>query len=318
MGEELRCLVCGSSCAETVVSNVRDRLGVSKERWKFLRCSWCHTANLFPRPSASALESAYPASYTSDQSSRLSLAKKIARTLAYYFLHGPVVRKQCRWVLASFGKIGPNNRLLDIGCGSGAHLSYFSRFGINPVGLDLDPNATEQLRKRGFQVFCGSVEEFFTQVGPESFDIVTAFHVLEHLLDVQKVIALIWEMLKPNGCFCGAVPLAGGLFEKVFGRRWIAFTEAPRHVFVPTCEGLRHLLESRFKYVNFARESAFSTAALCALSIFPKATCSVFKPRYVTQIFAGALALALVPLAFAVEKATARWTSVLFAARKTI
>jgi SAM-dependent methyltransferase len=71
-------------------------------------------------------------------------------------------------------------RILDVGCGTGANLEMLSQFG-EAEGVDVSDDALEFCRQKGLKVQKGLAEEM--PFADESFDIVTALDVVEHLDD---------------------------------------------------------------------------------------------------------------------------------------
>ena len=65
-------------------------------------------------------------------------------------------------------------------------------------------------------------------------DLITAFHVIEHVPDVRAVLNSCFEVLKPGGWLIATIPLADGLQARFFRSHWAGFTEAPRHLSIPS------------------------------------------------------------------------------------
>jgi len=90
----------------------------------------------------------------------------------------------------------PGLRVLDIGCGTGATMDHLQRYG-QPHGIDLSEIALRFSRKRGHQrVLRASATEL--PFDSESFDLVTALDIVEHLDDDAQGLAEIRRVLKPG------------------------------------------------------------------------------------------------------------------------
>src|SRR5439155_77066 len=74
------------------------------------------------------------------------------------------------------------------------------------------------------------------------FDVVTAFHVLEHVPDPVAVARRMLDWLTPSGLLIVEVPNAGGLGATLFGRAWSGL-ELPRHLSHFTPETLERVIE---------------------------------------------------------------------------
>lgn len=87
-------------------------------------------------------------------------------------------------------------RVLDIGCGTGATMDHLKRYG-QPHGIDLSELPLSFSRKRGHdRVLRASATEL--PFDSESFDLITALDVVEHLDDDVKGLAEIRRVLKPG------------------------------------------------------------------------------------------------------------------------
>ncbi|MGH9390177.1 MAG: class I SAM-dependent methyltransferase [Vicinamibacteria bacterium] len=107
--------------------------------------------------------------------------------------------------LRRLGQLVAPGRLLDVGCSVGGVLSAASRAGWSPVGVEISTRDAELVRSRlGFEVFCGTLEEAPFAQG--SFDAVTFFDVLEHLLDPREALAAARRFLRPGGVLLARVP----------------------------------------------------------------------------------------------------------------
>jgi len=90
----------------------------------------------------------------------------------------------------------PGSRVLDIGCGAGATMDHLKRFG-QPHGIDLSEIPLRFSRQRGHQrTLRASATEL--PFDSESFDLVTALDVIEHLDDDARGLAEIRRVLKPG------------------------------------------------------------------------------------------------------------------------
>jgi SAM-dependent methyltransferase len=101
---------------------------------------------------------------------------------------------------------GPGRRVLDLGCRDGALTRTYAD-GNEIVGVDADPDALAEAAKLGIETHHADLD------GPlafedESFDVVVAGELLEHLRDPRGLVAEITRVLRPGGTFVGSVPNA--------------------------------------------------------------------------------------------------------------
>lgn len=96
-------------------------------------------------------------------------------------------------------------RLLDAGCGEGLFLHTARKRGYEVAGLEFSPYAARYAAQRyGLEVQNRRFEDCDYAAG--SFDIVTFWHVLEHLADPLYALRRAWELLRPGGYLVAAVP----------------------------------------------------------------------------------------------------------------
>ena len=92
----------------------------------------------------------------------------------------------------------PNStvRILDVGCGTGANLEMLKQYGESE-GVDVSDDALEFCRKKGLKVHKGLAEEL--PFPDETFDLVTALDVVEHLDDDIAGLKEMLRVLKTGG-----------------------------------------------------------------------------------------------------------------------
>ena len=89
-----------------------------------------------------------------------------------------------------------NPKFLDVGCGTGANLEMLEKFGA-AEGVDVSDEALEFCRAKGLRVHKGLAERL--PFADESFDVVTALDVVEHLDDDVAGLQEMRRVLKPGG-----------------------------------------------------------------------------------------------------------------------
>lgn len=87
-------------------------------------------------------------------------------------------------------------KILDVGCGTGANLEMLKQFGESE-GVDVSDDALEFCRQKGLKVHKGLAEEL--PFPDESFDLVTALDVVEHLDDDVAGLKEMYRILKKDG-----------------------------------------------------------------------------------------------------------------------
>jgi SAM-dependent methyltransferase len=139
-------------------------------------------------------------------------------------LRARLLRRRLRWECLPW--IG-RGRYLDVGCGSGAALGAARALGWQVAGIEMSGAAAAKALRFTGEVYTGDV--LSAPFPPGRFDVVTAFHVLEHVADPVAMLRRMLGWLAPGGLLIVEVPNAGGLGAQLFGRAWSAI-ELPRHL----------------------------------------------------------------------------------------
>lgn len=113
----------------------------------------------------------------------------------------------------------PHEKHLDVGCGDGVRIRLVKPEG-EIIGVDLDEGMLEAAGKRGITAFRESAESL--HFPDESFDLVTAIEVFEHLEHPVLAFAEIYRVLKPRGFFVCITPNESFLFEAIW-KVWTNF-----------------------------------------------------------------------------------------------
>lgn len=109
------------------------------------------------------------------------------------------------WFFRVLGK-NLESKILDVGCGTGYNIEFLKGQGyIDVYGLDFAPEALEFCSSRGLQmVTCGNLAEL--PYASETFDMITALDIIEHLDDDLQGLAELKRILKPGGKLVIFVP----------------------------------------------------------------------------------------------------------------
>lgn len=114
-----------------------------------------------------------------------------------------------RKIISSFvadicSQLNDRARILDVGCGTGANLLLLSQYG-DAEGVDISEDALSFCRERGLnKVRLGAAEQLPYEDG--SFDLLTAFDVVEHLDDDLAGLKEMRRVIRPGGRLLLFVP----------------------------------------------------------------------------------------------------------------
>src|SRR3989338_7191752 len=109
-------------------------------------------------------------------------------------------------------------RLLDVGCGSGYLIEEAVKRGFQGEGLDPSHETVEYCQRRSLKVKCGFLQEKYYPL--ETFDVVIASHVLEHVADPDRFLFICRNILKQGGFLCLAQTNYTGSIPFLYGRFW--------------------------------------------------------------------------------------------------
>jgi SAM-dependent methyltransferase len=168
---------------------------------------------------------------------------------------------------------GPGRRVLDLGCRYGTLTSRYAA-GNDVVGIDIDKEALESAEQLGIETIWADAEEPLP-FDDETFDVVVAGELLEHVRDPAALVDEAHRVLRPGGTFVGSVPNAFRLKNRL---RFLAGRQPERdpthlHIFTPTdvrqllChfdDVQLHFIASRFLRLHprlFANDIVFAAKA---------------------------------------------------------
>ncbi|ALJ05600.1 methyltransferase [Pseudalgibacter alginicilyticus] len=193
---------------------------VSGEEFELILNSEYGYLETVPQPSPDKLSNYYKSeNYISHTDSQRNLFEKV-----YHLVRKKALKSKLN-LINSFAL--ENKTLLDIGCGTGdflktAQQNYWTAFGIEP---------NEQARSIANSKTNNSVykTEQLLKFKTHSFDVITLWHVLEHLPDLEKQILTFKKLLKENGTLIIAVPNHKS-FDAVYYKQFWAAYDVPRHL----------------------------------------------------------------------------------------
>jgi len=213
------CVVCASNRVERVAGPAA--------RWVYRRCDSCGHMWLHPTPTTAELAAYYNGAYTVPRERYVQRARD-----AY-----PSVRGQLAIAGARTGS------MLEVGCSYGEMLAGFQRDGWAVTGVELDARACAEAGARlGARVHCGTLDDFHPDRGTQ-FDIVTAFHVLEHVVQPAAFARRALALLRPGGVLMLKTPNAASVAARA-AAGWWEWAAPPEHVNLFSPASLRSMLAS--------------------------------------------------------------------------
>ncbi len=191
-----RCPACRQNGG--TVLNTRD--GKSGEPLQVVQCAHCGIGHVEPMPTAEALEAWYSAHYRQDYKGAVS------PRLPHVLRAARLALERWDWASARMGAHMPAYSL-DIGASSGEWVYLMQSLGLAARGIEPHQGYAAFARESlGLNIVTGSLQQRLPEIPLGSFDLVTMFHVLEHLCDPVEMLRAIAQRLSPQGLLFVEVP----------------------------------------------------------------------------------------------------------------
>ena len=222
------CPVCQSQTFEEYLT-VQDYT-VSQEQFKIVTCKKCGFRFTNPRPEEGAIGEYYQAeSYISHTNTSKGLISKIYQEVRKFTLKGK---------LNLINRLSPNKgKLLDVGCGTGMFLNVARENGWKVNGIEPDAGA-RKIAEENNQIKIN--DEVLSSFQQETFDVISLWHVLEHIHQLNETIEWLKDRLSKDGSLIIAVPNHESTDAKVYQEKWAAY-DVPRHLYHFSQKSIKHL-----------------------------------------------------------------------------
>ena len=212
-----KCPWCGSEKAQINLW-LKDEF-LTKEDFHICECLNCGLLYTMPRPDKEKIGAYYKSeAYYSHQENKKGFIPKVYERVKS-------INLKHKYRLATNG-LQPG-KLLDIGCGVGDFLHTAEMHGWECIGVEPseDAKSIAQKRIKGKIITSMELESF-----PDgAFDVITMWHVLEHVDDLKWQVAQLQRLVKPSGRVVIAVPNYTSYEGQYYKEHWAAYA-VPRHL----------------------------------------------------------------------------------------
>jgi len=212
---------------------------LTREEFTIVECVECGFRFTNPRPDEKEIIRYYDSpDYIAHDAGKRTLLQSIYKTIRKITL---------RYKYSIVQKYSIGKALLDIGCGTGEFLNYCQKKNFETTGIE--PNtkarnfASEEL---GLNIFA---EHKLDDFSPATFDVITMWHVLEHVHKLNDRMMRINQLLKPEGTLIIAVPDSDSWDASKYKDFWAAY-DLPRHLYHFTQDTLKKLANKNGFFVD--------------------------------------------------------------------
>jgi 2-polyprenyl-3-methyl-5-hydroxy-6-metoxy-1,4-benzoquinol methylase len=194
---------------------------VSKEKFEVYICRQCDFLFTNNFPSNSSIGKYYDdLKYISHSNTKKGFVNKL-----YHFVRACMIKRKLNFVCKQSKK--KTGKILDIGCGTGYFLNEAKRKGWKTFGIEKNECAGNMAIER-FNLIV-KPEHHIYKFPKESFDVITLWHVLEHLENLNEIMEKIYDLLLPDGIVVVAVPNCSSYDAKHYKTYWAGY-DVPRHL----------------------------------------------------------------------------------------
>ena len=212
--------------------NCRDHLLSSEEfeLWKCKSCGFIFTQHVPPPDEIGKYYRSQD--YVSHSDTRQGLMNKV-----YHMARNIMLGRKFRMI----DQVAQGKKMLDIGTGTAYFPAYMKGKGYRVAGVEID-NKAREFAKKEFGLTVYSPEQFLDNHINEKFDVITLWHVLEHLDDFNLYLKKMLEHLEEEGTLVIALPNCTSLDARFYKEFWAGY-DVPRHLWHFTPSSFKMLAE---------------------------------------------------------------------------
>ncbi len=217
--------------AKKIYLTVKDYT-VSKETFGLYRDGKYDMLITFPKPSLEELSKYYESEDYISHSNK----KKGLFSFLYQTVRGFTLKNKLNIIQHFHVEKGT---LLDIGAGTGHFLDLAQKNKWIVTGIEPNLGARTMAAEKGI-----SFAENIQSLANNSFDVITMWHVLEHVYDLDEQIKELKRVLKPDGVLVIAVPNFRSFDARYYKRFWAAY-DVPRHLWHFSKKSIKLLFQEK-------------------------------------------------------------------------
>jgi 2-polyprenyl-3-methyl-5-hydroxy-6-metoxy-1,4-benzoquinol methylase len=229
----MNCRICGNQIEDEPIK-IKEMLIGLDESFDYYRCTSCNCLQIHTIPSD--MTKYYTVDYCAHFEQKLSpFVRRLMNIRDKYVIFNrgfvgnlvySIFPRPPRIGMIRRTNIGPDSKILDIGCGSGQLLRTLECCGLKTL-VGVDPFAAEAYQGRRVKIFKDSLEK----LSLDTFDLVILDHSLEHIPDQFETFRLIAKVLSESGQVLIRTPVIPSYAWETYGKNWVQL-DAPRHFYI--------------------------------------------------------------------------------------
>ncbi len=154
------------------------------------------------------------------------------------FIYNTVKKRSFKWKESVFQNRNSMTSILDIGAGTGEFLEYCKYNKYDVTGTEPSSTARRIAMQKGIHLL-----ESIHEITDRKFDVITMWHVLEHVPNLFECLDQLKQILKQRGKLIIAVPNFKSYDAEYYKEYWAAY-DVPRHLWHFSQKSIHTLFES--------------------------------------------------------------------------
>jgi 2-polyprenyl-3-methyl-5-hydroxy-6-metoxy-1,4-benzoquinol methylase len=206
---------------------------VSHETFELVACDACGFVFTNPQPAPHELANYY------ESDAYISHSNKTQNPIDWLYKISRAFTLRWKYELIRKYSIKKPYTVLDFGCGTGSFLRECIRHKMKIAGVEPSDTARQHART----ITGDAVHDDLAKISGQ-FDVITLWHVLEHISQLTQTLDSLIHLLDKDGTMFIAVPNLKSLDAAAYGEYWAAY-DVPRHLWHFSRTSMEHLLRNR-------------------------------------------------------------------------